>query len=120
MPKQPVIAILKRLADIGVPLSMVTELTGIGRDTLQHVTKAQLVKLGALHGLAEAYSEVGRGGRSALAALPDAVSAAIEAGVWYEPPQSAYEVIESRAKWTRAARMAASRARYKPPTKEGV
>jgi hypothetical protein len=99
----------KRLAAMGVPRSMVAELTGIDLARLSDATAEEASRLAGLTNLTQVYHDIAMGGRDAYASLRDAVESAATLGVLYEPPCMTLARLSERASWERAAWALASR-----------
>ena len=99
----------KRLAEMGVPRSMVAELTGLDPDRPEDATAEVASRFAALTNLTQVYQDIATGSRNAFASLRDAVESAATLGVLYEPPGRTLEKLSARAGWERAAWALASR-----------
>ena len=87
-------AILRRLADVNVPLSMALALTG--RTVEQLEAGDGVLELVTLWALAESYDDVYARRRACWVSLADAVTAAAVVGVLYEPPSAVQAMVAAR------------------------
>ena len=92
-------AILRRLADVNVPMSMALALTGRTMEQLE--AGDGVLELVTLWALAEAYDDVYARRRACWVSLADAVTAAAVVGVLYEPPCAVQVMVAARKKTPR-------------------
>ena len=99
----------KRLAEMGVPRSMVADMTGLDPDRPEDATAEVASRFAALTNLTQVYHDIATGSRNAFASLHDAIESAATLGVLYEPPCMTLARLAERAAWERAAWALASR-----------
>lgn len=99
----PLYRMILGLADHGVPRSVVREVVGVEVGHEADASPAQVARLMALAQLAAVYHGISEGKEASIRELGQAWQAAVDVGVWYDPPESVVYRLGKRAAAMQAA-----------------